>query len=48
MNTIKDDQKRTYAKPTLIEIGKMQIVTRNNDQASTSDSLTQPTHVGRN
>ncbi len=42
-----DIQKRIYTKPTLTEIGQMQKITKNNDQASTNDNPNHSAHVGR-
>lgn len=42
-----DITKRIYTKPILTNIGQMQKITKNNDQASTNDNPNHATHVGR-
>ena len=44
-----DIEKMFYAKPTLAELGKMQIVTKDNKKSSAIDaSINAPIHLGDN
>ncbi len=41
----KKPKKQDYVKPTLIEIGKMRIVTKNNSGSLVTDNTSMPTHM---